>query len=126
VWLRSDAGRIVRSGRCPPYVTDANSAELAAIYAGVFLCLREWPPVRGIRVRSDSQAALFDADPNARLARRPATRQLQTKLRVLLAERPVELSLSWVKGHQPADAGIAAWLNRNCDARAQKLRRRTG
>ena len=33
-WLRSCEGRLVRSGLCPSYVSDANAAEPAAIFAG--------------------------------------------------------------------------------------------
>jgi ribonuclease HI len=124
VWLRSDRGRIVKSGPCPSYVTDSTCAELAAIFAGVFLALRAWPGTRGVLVRSDCQSALALADPAAKLARKHANRTLQQKLRELVAESSIELSFRWVKGHQPATAGTAAWLNRSCDKRANVTRKR--
>jgi ribonuclease HI len=124
VWLRCDRGRIVKSGSCPDYVTDSTCAELAAIFAGVFLAVRAWPATRVILVCSDSQSALALAGPQAKPARKPANRKLQHKLRALMAERSIELLFRWVKGHQPARAGTAAWLNRNCDKRAGRVKKR--
>jgi ribonuclease HI len=124
VWLRSDAGRLVRHGACPAYVHDATVAELSAIFAGVYLALRTWGErVRGVSVRSDSQNALALADANSPLARREHVRRLQLKLRLLLEEARVELDCKWVRGHQPAGAGTSAYLNRRCDKLARRARK---
>lgn len=124
VWLRSDLGRIVRAGRCPPYVRDSCAAELAAIFAGVHLALRAWAPhVRGIFVRSDSLTALANADPTAPLRRPAATRRLQDKLRKLLGEHAVVLSCRHARGHRPSNESTAAFLNGRCDALARATRR---
>jgi ribonuclease HI len=122
VWLRSDRGRIVRSGTCPQYVTDSTCAELSAIFAGVFLAVRTWPDTHALLVCSDSQSALALAHPEAKRARKAANRKLQDKLQELLRQRKIELCFRWVKGHQPARAGTAAWLNRSCDKRARRAR----
>jgi ribonuclease HI len=123
VWVRSERGRFVRRGKCPPYVKTSGEAELAAIYAGVCLALRAWKgEVRGFFVRSDSQEALFHAVPAAPLSRAPAVRRLQQKLRELLGPR-IEVHAKWVKGHQKPSNGTAAYLNAACDKLAKRGRR---
>jgi ribonuclease HI len=127
VWLRSARGRIVRSGKCPPYVRDANSAELAAIYAGVYLACRAWPQVvRGLLVRSDSQTALRLTEPSSDLSKNPASRALQRKLRALVGAKKLVVQCRWVQGHQPKKRSTAAYLNGACDARAKGARRTRG
>ncbi|MCG8424032.1 MAG: RNAse HI domain-containing protein [Proteobacteria bacterium] len=122
VWLRSGQGRIVRRGPCPPYVTSSYEAELAAIFAGIYLAANAWGAlVRGITVYSDCRAALEILTPEARPARAMAGR-LQGKIRGLLNRYAVELETRWVKGHQPISAGTAAYLNRQCDRLANTAR----
>jgi ribonuclease HI len=126
VWLRSTKGRIVQSGVCPSYVKDSNVAELAAIFAGVYIAIRSWgSQVRGIFVRSDSVVALAWVDPQAPLGRLRATRRLQRKLRELLASAGVELSCRHARGHRPRNESTSAFLNAHCDrlARDARLRR---
>lgn len=123
VWLRCSEGRIVQNGVCPPYVKDANAAELAAIFAGVFLARREWPATTGVLVCSDSIAALQCCALDAPLRKNPALRRLQERLRHIVTG--VELRTKWVKGHLPVSTGTQAWLNNRCDALAKQRRPRT-
>jgi ribonuclease HI len=124
VWIRSERGRIVRRGKCPPYVRSSGAAELSAIYAGVHIALRAWgAEVQGVFVRSDSQEALLRATPSTPLARDVATRRLQQKLRSLLGPS-IELQTRWVKGHQGASRGTAAYLNTAVDRLARLGRTR--
>ncbi len=124
VWLRCERGRIVRNGTCPRYVKDANAAELAALFAGMYVATSTWgSDVRGISLRSDSQAAIGLADPSATLARRDSYRRLQTKIRELVSSHSLELDLRWVRGHQPIANGTIAYLNRECDRLAKRARR---
>ncbi|KYF56623.1 hypothetical protein BE08_42920 [Sorangium cellulosum] len=59
VWARCVEGRVVRRGACPGYVTSSLEAELAAIFAGVFVACRTWGArIRGVVVRTDCQAAI--------------------------------------------------------------------
>ncbi|WP_437630575.1 hypothetical protein [Sorangium sp. So ce854] len=52
-------GRVVRRGACPGYVTSSLEAELAAVFAGVFVACRTWGArVGGVVVRTDCQAAI--------------------------------------------------------------------
>jgi ribonuclease HI len=123
VWLRSDEGRIVRSGTCPPYVRDSQAAELAAIYASVYLATKTWPATRGVLICSDCQGALAAAEVTAALASDRAIRRLQQRLRDVIAAARVDLRLRWVKGHRPKSADTRAWLNHQVDRLAGKARR---
>jgi ribonuclease HI len=126
VWLRCERGRLVRRGACPAWVTGSNAAELAAIYAGVYIALRAWPSeVLGFFVRSDSQVAIAHADGSARPSRDPATRRIRKKLQDAVRTAGVELSCRWVKGHQRASRSTAAYLNNQCDKLSRASRPRS-
>jgi ribonuclease HI len=124
VWLRCDRGRLVRSGLCPPYVREANAAELAAIFAGLHLAVTTWGSrVDGVSLRSDSKVALGHADPESKLSRNSALRRLQERVRSLLREHDLELDCRWVRGHQRVEAGTHAFLNDRCDRLAKRARK---
>ncbi len=125
VWVRSDRGRIVRRGRCPAWVRDPNLAELAAIYAGVYLALTRWRgSVRHVLVRSDSQWAVAVAAGEATKPPRKPARRLQRKLRALVEEHGASLECRWVPGHRPRQESTAAYLNDACDRLAKEARTR--
>lgn len=46
IWLRSELGRIVRSGECPKAVDDSAAAEMYAALKGIEICLENWPETR--------------------------------------------------------------------------------
>ncbi|WP_080682449.1 ribonuclease H family protein [Sorangium cellulosum] len=126
VWLRSTRGRIVRHGACPPYVSSANEAELAAIFAGVYLARKVWgDAVRGLVVYTDSQAAvrfLSDEALKPRIQRNaPAVARLRERIRTFSNEHGIELDLRWVKGHQRTNT-VRAYLNARCDQLAGAAR----
>lgn len=118
VWLRSNRGRVVRSGITPHYVIDANEAELAAIYAGVFLAVRHWPETEAILVRSDSRTALSRMD-DYRKARREGAKKLAEKIRELQKKHDVRLISRWVKGHRSGSA-VDVYLNNRVDEMARE------
>jgi len=125
VWLRCERGRIVRRGKCPAFVKNSSEAELAAIYAGMSLALREWGnDVRGFQVRSDSQEALLQLHvvTGARLSRLPRVRRLQMQLKALLGP-DIGIETKWVKGHRDPSSGSAAYLNDACDRLAKRGRK---
>ncbi|WP_437991014.1 ribonuclease H family protein [Sorangium sp. So ce145] len=126
VWLRSTRGRIVRHGACPPYVSSANEAELAAIFAGVYLARKAWgEAVRGLVVYTDSQAAvrfLSDGALKPRIQRNaPAVARLRERIRTFSNEHGIEMDLRWVKGHQRTNT-VRAYLNARCDQLARAAR----
>lgn len=118
-WLRSSEGRIIRSGACPSWIRDSVGAELAAIYAGVFLAVARLG-ARGVLVRSDCRPALGLAAPDARRARRREHARLQARLRALVAEHDVDLDLQWTPAHRPRREGTRAILNAACDRLASR------
>ena len=123
VWLRSDEGRAVRGGACPAYARDSNAAELAAIYASVYLACRIWPSTTGVLICSDCQSALVAAEPSTSLSAMPAMRRLQQRLRELANTKRLALRFKWVKGHQPMNTSTSAWLNNQVDRLAGSRRR---
>ncbi|MEI7891749.1 MAG: ribonuclease H family protein [Myxococcales bacterium] len=116
VWLRSNRGRIVRYGECPPYVSSSHDAELSAIFAGVYLARSSWPDATRILVCSDCKGALDQIAAHLTRARHSSTARLLTKIDKLVAGSGVTLDCRWVKGHQNPSNGVGAWLNVRCDA----------
>jgi hypothetical protein len=116
-WLRCDVGRLTQHGRCPVYVKDSVSAELAAIYAAAYLAATTWT-VRGILVCSDCRPAL-ELAATVRPGR-GASRRLQERLREVLDRKSIALETRWVAGHRPRAAGTSAFLNDWCDREAKR------
>jgi len=116
VWLRSNSGRIVESGKTPEYVVNSNDAELSAIFAGIYRAVTQWSETEAILVRSDCQSALAQMEDPSR-AYQPETRKLATKIRKLREKHNVKLISRWVKGHQKV-AKTDAWINNQVDRMA--------
>ncbi|WP_437730748.1 RNase H family protein [Sorangium sp. So ce1335] len=130
VWARCVEGRVVRRGACPAYVTSSLEAELAAIFAGVFVAYRTWGArIRGVVVRTDCQAAIHllttDAVRPRTQKRWPGAMRLREKILALVKERGIGLDLRWVMGHQASNS-VQAYLNRACDKLAAKARKGAG
>lgn len=121
VWARSEMGRIVRAGRCPEYVHDSTAAELAAMFAGIWLVTERWQGISLLLLRSDCQAALALADGAVR-GKSVAIRRLQDRIASTLQPGNIELRCSWVKGHQNPRRSTPAWLNGRCDEMARIAR----
>lgn len=113
VWARSDRGRIVKSGPCPGYVDDSNDAELAAMFAGIYLIGQNWSDTNRILICSDSQTALRWVLDNER-SRRETTAKLQKMIRKQCIEHGFSITPRWVKGHSGAGT-TQAYLNAKCD-----------
>lgn len=125
VWIRSQEGRIVRHGRCPKYVKTSSDAELAAIYAAMYLAVRTWGRRVGkVLVRGDCQSALAVAleAPDDRPGRYATTR-LQYRIHELIRMNGIKVETRWVRGHQEPSKSTAAYLNHQCDVLAWKTRR---
>jgi ribonuclease HI len=118
---------VVRRGACPAYTRSANEAELAAIFAALYLARKTWgPAVRGLVVKTDSQAAislLRTAVLSDRVRRRaPGAARLHERIRGFAIEHGIELELRWVQGHQKTNT-MRAYLNAQCDRLAREARR---
>ena len=121
IWLRSEKGRIVKSGKCPATVDDNNAAEMYAVLVGVTVALREWAvtdKIFGIQINSDSHVvctALYQwSKPN----RHPTIARIQTKIRAILTEQDIRVRAKHVRGHQRSD-NVRSWLNNRCDRMAR-------
>jgi ribonuclease HI len=123
VWLRSDEGRLVRSGKCPDYVVTSTNAELSAILAAVHLGVTSWAGARVLLVRSDCLAALALADGSGR-ARDLAAQRMQKRIHSMVERSGVELRCRWVKAHQDSSTSREAYLNNACDRLARSGRKR--
>lgn len=101
---------------------DMTLAECRAILEGYKMVLNYWEGVKGIGVRTDSQAAIkvliFGAKPH----RREDLRLVQEEARDIL-KGSIKSRLRWVKGHQdPYLGSVQAWLNHRVDRHASKAR----
>lgn len=127
VWGRCVEGRLVRRGACPGYVKSSLEAELAAVFAGIFLSCQTWGArVRGVVVRTDCQPAIHllttDGVRPRTQKRWPGAMRLRAKILGLVKERGIGLDLRWVMGHQASNS-VQAYLNRACDELAAEARR---
>lgn len=120
-WLRSERGRIIRSGPTPDYCRHAYEAEIAAIYAGLYLVTRSWPEAEAVLVRSDCTAALHLMQRRREASHRGA-RRLATKIEGLRIAHGIKLVPRWVKGHRGGEQ-TDAYLNRRVDEMARTVMR---
>jgi ribonuclease HI len=107
-------------------VNSANEAEMAAIFAAIYLARKAWgAAVRGLVVYTDSQAAVGFLSGEALRARTqqnaPGIARLRERIRALSGEYGIELDLRWIKGHQRTNT-VRAYLNARCDQLAGAAR----
>src|SRR5580658_666792 len=58
VWLRSQRGRVVQKGECPPEIRDSNMAELYAAVKAVELAKEHWPETSAGLLNMDSTGVI--------------------------------------------------------------------
>ncbi len=123
-WARSELGRVIRSGVCPPYCTNSTHAEAAAILAGIYLALKQWRnEIEGILVRSDAKGALEVFKYGAPEPKDEVLLKFHRKARQILEPQGVKIRIKWVKGHRSRETGVDAWLNAECDKMAKITRK---
>lgn len=122
VWLRSDLGHLVRGGRTPGYCAHAYEAELAAIYAGVYLAATQWPDTHRILVRSDCRGALR-LMAGQQTPRHDGAIRLHSRILQTARAHRLELVPKWVRGHRKGPH-TDAYINRQVDAIARDHMRR--
>ena len=123
--IRSEYGWYKKSGnKVPDWVRCSNSAEMAAIVAGIYRALREWPDTIGVGVRTDSRVAIdyLRYRPNGFNGRRPEWMRVRTKLHELLDEFDCRIRMIHVKGHRPRHESSAAKLNGSVDYWSREAR----
>lgn len=119
LWLRSERGRHVENGVTPSYCKSSNDAELAAIYAGIYRAMRQWPNTTVILVRSDSDTALRWLMKTHHPSTEGGQRLIQ-KITDLQHNHGIHFIPRWVKGHRRGTA-TDIYLNRQVDAMAREV-----
>lgn len=120
VWLRSEQGRVIRSGTTPDYCTMAFEAELAAVFAGIHLARRHWNDTSKVIVCSDCEQALWLMTGRLSPSRYASSRLMS---RIRKESKEIRLVPKWVKGHR-VTGGTDAYLNRRVDQMARKAARK--
>jgi ribonuclease HI len=114
IWLRSEKGRIVRSGECPDTVDDSAAAEMFAALIGIEICLKSWPETKGIQVNSDCLMVVNGLYPWSQPIRRKSIRVIQEKIREILKAKELRVMGKHVKGHS-GTGNTRSWLNNQVD-----------
>lgn len=119
MWLRSNAGRIVRRGAAPTGIVVCSfSAELYAIRRAVEITIQEWPQTTGIQINSDNQAAVKAVYPwSTPLKGVPLINQ--EEIQSLLQQHRVKAQGKHVKAHT-GGKDVRSYLNSRVDFLAGK------
>lgn len=122
--IRSADGWYKKSGICPEWVNCSSTAEMAAVIAGVYRALRVWPGVKGVGVRTDSQAAIhyLQFRPYLKQFNRRDWVPIRRMLHGVLNDYDCRIRFVHVKGHRPRHESNAARLNGNVDKLATMAR----
>lgn len=123
IYLRSEKGRITKSGKCPQTVDDSNAAEMYAALVGITVAIRDWGPLTGIQINSDSRVVCGSLYPWSPENRHPTIRRIQTEIRRIIKEAGIKIRAKHVRGHQRS-VDTRAWINNRCDSMARKARER--
>jgi ribonuclease HI len=113
-WVRSDVGRVQRAGVLPAYVEHSLHAELAAVFAGLYVAKRAWPELPAVLVRTDCQGILAHITRESEEPADPVLRRLRERIDSV----GVVVTAAWVRGHA-GGKHTASWLNCWCDAQAR-------
>ena len=114
IWLRSEKGRIVKSGECPDSVSDSAAAEMFAALMGIEVCLQNWDETKGIQVNADCLMVVNGLYPWSKPIQRKSIRVIQDKIKALLKEKNVRVRCKHVKGHS-GTGNTRSWLNDQVD-----------
>lgn len=117
IWLRSEKGRIVRSGKCPPEIYNSLLAEFFAAYQGVAIARSEWE-TDGVQINSDCLAVVDGLGSGYRWSSNKDVRKIQDKI--------LRLGATLRTKHVKAHTGLSdtrSYLNRKCDKFANIARK---
>ena len=120
IWLRSELGRVVLSGKCPETVTDNSLAEMYAIGKAIGTAKDTWSVTTGVQINTDHQGCIT-------LLKRgdfskPITSDLELlawDIRAMVNNHRLRLHLKHVKGHGNG-RDIRSYLNNKVDGLAGK------
>lgn len=117
IWLRSEKGRIIDSGKCPESVRCPTSAELYAAKIGVQVAVREWG-AQGVQINTDCSAVVGALGSGYRWFGRKDLRVIQDEI----LRAGARLRTKHVKGHTKG-ADVRSYINRQVDKLANKSRK---
>lgn len=120
VWLRSERGRIVRSGVCPAGVRDSMCAELWAIIQAIEISVAEWKDsVKGIQVNTDCISLCDRLWPWSKPFARKDLEELRSQAAAKIAAAGIKIKTKHIKGHGHGD-GIRTYLNQQVDRMSRR------
>jgi ribonuclease HI len=117
VWLRSNKGRIVKSGKCPSWIKDINAAEIFAIYKGAQIAIKKWDATF-LWVRTDSKTAITMLIKKGTIR----TREDIQQARGLFQQLDIDAHFKHIKAHGNGET-IQSYINNECDRRAGRRHR---
>jgi ribonuclease HI len=115
VWLRSDRGRVVLKGECPPDIRDSTMAELYAAVQAVELAKQSWPETSAVLLNMDSTGAI-----NKITGRVGDSGKLLPLLR-RLHSHGLKIRCKHIRGHRPSGDSVRTYLNQQVDKLAGKV-----
>jgi ribonuclease HI len=119
VWLRSERGRVVRSGKCPDTIKDSMCAEMYAIIMAIELALAEWKDTKGIQLNTDCKSLVDRLYPWSKPFLRDDLECLRLHAREITDAAGIRLRVKHVKGHSHGD-GTRTYLNHQVDKISRK------
>lgn len=120
VWLRSERGRIVRSGECPGHICDSMCAELWAVIQAVEISISEWKDsVKGIQLNMDCISLCDRFWPWSRSFARHDLEALRMQVVETIKKADIRVRTKHVKGHSNGD-GIRTYLNQQVDRMSRR------
>lgn len=119
MWLRSERGRVVKSGKCPDTIQDSMCAELYAIIMAMELALTEWKDTKGIQLNTDCKSLVDRLYPWSPPFPREDLESLRLKAREISDNAGIRLRVKHVKGHSHGD-GTRTYLNQQVDRISRK------
>ena len=124
-WVRDQHTRVIRSGPCPEWVSEANDVELCGVFAAINTAVRyldaEWANIMVIKTDNQAVCRWFGWKEGA-LPRKPEQLDLVYRALTLVTDNSIRLVVTWVKGHR-GTVDTKAYLNSQVDKLAGEARK---
>jgi len=124
-WVRDQRTRVIRSGPCPGWISEANDVELCGVFAAINTAVRyldtEWANIMVIKTDSQAVCRWFGWQKGA-LPRKPEQSDLVYRAFKLAMDNSIRLVVTWVKGHR-GTVDTKAYLNTQVDKLAGEARK---
>jgi len=118
IWLRSNRGRHVESGRTPDFCTQSNHAEFAAVYAGLYRAVTKWPETTAVLVVTDCAEIVRVLESDK--VYQSVLRRMKKRIDELRTQHQIRIVPRWVKGHRQGSQ-VDIYLNNQVDELARQV-----